>query len=103
LTIAGSFALVLKLGRHRRNSGTAHRCNFSRSWPHVDSASAAVVGHASVVVDDDRAVVDVGDASDIDAIHGAVVVEVISIPVAAVVTHTGVAEAVVDATIEADV
>jgi hypothetical protein len=101
LTVAGSLTLILKLCRHRRDSRAAHGCDLSRSWPNVDSASAAVVGHTGVVVNDDRAVVDVGDASDIDTVYSTVVVEVISIPIAAVVTDTGVAEAVVDAAVEA--
>ena len=102
LTVARSFALVLKLSRHGRDSRAPHSRDFSRSWPNVDAASAAVVGHAGVVIDNDRAVVDVGDASDIDTVNRAVVVEVISIPIAAVIAHAGVAEAVVDAAVEAD-
>ena len=105
LAILCGFALVLILRGHGWDAGAAVGCDLGGLRAYVDAATTAVVGDAvdGGVVDDDRAVVDVGDASDIDAIHGAVVVEVISIPVAAVVTHTGVAEAVVDATIEADV
>ena len=68
----------------------------------VDAAAASVIGDASVVVDDDGAVVDVSDV-DVHPVDGAVVVEVVSVPVAAVVAVAGVAEAVVDASVEADV
>ncbi len=55
------------------------------------------------VVHDDRAVVDVGDPRGVDVVDGAVVVEVMALPVATVVAAAGVAVAVVDATVEADV
>jgi hypothetical protein len=102
LTVLRGFTLVLNLGGHGRNTGATHSCNLSLLWPDGDAASAAVVGDASVVVDDDGSVVDVGDVN-VDAIDGAVVVEVVAIPVAAVIPDAGVAEAVVDAAIEADV
>ena len=102
LTVLLRFALVLDLGRHGRNSGTAHGFDFCRPWPDSKAASAAVIGDAGVVVDDDGAVVDVGDV-DVDAVDGAVVVEVVAAPIAAVVADAGVAEAVVDATVKADV
>jgi hypothetical protein len=69
----------------------------------VDAASAAVVGDAGVVVDDYGAVVDIGDVVDVDAVDGAVVVEAVSIPVAAMVAVAGVSEAIVDASVVADV
>ena len=102
LTILRGFALVLDLGRHGRNSWAAHGSDLGRLRPDSDAASAAVVGDAGVVVDDDGAVVDVGDVWA-DAVDGAVVVEVVAVPVAAVVANAGVAEAVVDAAVEADV
>jgi hypothetical protein len=101
LTVLGGFALVLKLGGHRWNARAAHGCDLSRLWPHGDAASAAVVGDAGVVVDDDSAVVDVGDV-DVDAVDGAIVVEVVAVPIAAMITDAGVTEAIVDATIEAN-
>jgi hypothetical protein len=106
LTVAGCFALDLKLGSHRRNAGTAHRRDLSWLGSYGDSASAPVIGDAIVddgrVVDDDRAVVDMGDV-DVDAVDGAVVVEVISVPIAAVITAAGVTKAVVNSAVEADV
>ena len=106
LTVLGGCTLVLKLGRHGRDTGSAIGYQLRRLWPYVEAASAAVIGDAVVdgrVVDDDGAVVDVGDIRDIDAVDRAVVVEVVSVPVAAVIAVAGVAEAVVDATVEADV
>jgi len=101
LMVLGGFALVLKLGRHGRSSGPTHGCSLSRLRPYSNSAVAAVVGDASAVVDDDGAVVDMGDV-DVDAVDGPVVVEVVAIPVAAVITDPGVAEAIVDTAVEAD-
>ncbi len=101
LPVSGGFALVLELSGHGRCAGTAHGCNFSWLWACGNAPSTAVVGNATVVVHDNRAVVDVGDV-DINAVDGAVVVEVIAVPVATVITDTGVAEAIVDATVEAD-
>jgi hypothetical protein len=100
LTVLLRFALVLELGRHGRSSGPAHGFDFCGSRSVGDAAPASVVGDAGVVVDDDGSVVDVGDART-DTIDGAVVVEGIAIPVAAVIADAGVAKAVVDAAIEA--
>jgi hypothetical protein len=69
------------------------------------TAAAAVVGDAIVIaagaVDDYSAVINVGDAGDVDAVDGAVVVEVMSSPIAAVIPGTGIAEAIRNAAIEA--
>jgi hypothetical protein len=102
LTILRSFVLVLDLGGHGRDSWTAHGSDLGRLRSDGDPASAAVVGDASVVIDDYSAVVDVGDVGA-DAVNGAVVIEVVAIPVATVIANAGVAEAVVNATVEADV
>jgi hypothetical protein len=102
LTILLRFTLMLDLSGHGRNTWPAHGFNFGRPRSVGDAASAAVVGDAIVVIDDDSAVVDVGDV-DVDAVDGTVVVEVVAAPVAAVVADAGVAEAVVDATVEANV
>jgi hypothetical protein len=102
LTVLRSFALVLDLGGHGWNSWTAHGSDLGRLRSDGEAASPAVVGDAGVVVDDDRTVVDVGDVGA-DAVNSAVVVEVVAVPVAAVVADAGVTEAVVDAAIKADV
>jgi hypothetical protein len=71
----------------------------------VDAAATAVVGDAvdSGVVNNDRAVINVGNPRGVDAVHSAVVVEVVALPVTAVIAATGIAEAVVDAAVETDV
>jgi hypothetical protein len=102
LAILFSFALMLDLRRHGRDSGTAHGFNFSRAWSDDDAASAPVVGDAGVVVDHNGSFIYVTNTGA-DAIDGAVVVEVVSAPIAAVVAKAGVAKAVVDATVVADV
>jgi len=96
------FALVLELGGHGRSSRPAHGFDLCGPRSVGDAAPASVVGDAGVVVDDDSAVIDVGDAGT-DPIDGAVVVEGVAIPVAAVIADAGVTKAVVDAAIEADV
>ena len=103
LAVVGGFALVLDLRRHRGRAPLAVDCDLGRLRTDGDSATASVIGDAGIVIDDDGAVVDVGNASDVDAIDGAVVVEAVSLPVAAVVAVAGVAEAVVNASVEADV
>jgi hypothetical protein len=101
LTVLCGLALKLLLARHGRSAWAAHGRNFGRTRSYVDTASATVVGDAGDVVDDDWTAIDVGDA-DADAVDGAVVVEVVAAPVSAVVTVTGIAEAIVDAAVEAD-
>lgn len=102
LTVLLSFTLVLDLGGHGRDSGTAHGFDFC--WPRSvsDAASASVIGDAGVVIDDDCAVVDIVDMGA-DAVDGAVVVEVVAAPIASVIADAGVAKAVVDAAVKADV
>jgi hypothetical protein len=102
LTILLRFALMLDLGRHGRDSWTAHGFDLGRPRPVNDAASASVVGDTGVVVDDDGAAVDVGDV-DVDPVDSAVVVEVVAAPIAAVVADTGVTETVVNAAVKADV
>jgi hypothetical protein len=102
LPVLGGFALMLDLGGHGRDSRTTHGFDFGRSRPVSDAASASVVGDMGVVVDDDSAVVDVGDV-DVDPVDGAVVVKIVAAPIAAVIADPGVAKAVVDPAVKADV
>jgi len=102
LAIVGGFALVLDLRCHSGRAWTAECGDLGCLRPYCDTAAASVVGDAAVVVDDDRAVVDVGDV-DVDSVDGAVVEEVVPVPIAAVIAETGITEAVVDASVEADV
>ena len=102
--VLGGIALVLELGGHGCGAGAAHGCQFGGLRTDSDAATAAVVGDAVVVVvDDDGAVVDVGDVVDVHAVDGGVVVEAVSVPVAAVIAVAGVPEAVIDASVVADV
>jgi hypothetical protein len=107
LTILCGFALVLNLRGHGWNTRAAVGCDLGWLRAYVDAAATAVVGDAIVVdgrvVHDDRAVVDVGDPRGVDVVDGAVVVEVITLPVATVVAVAGVAVAVIDSAVEADV
>ena len=104
LAVLSGLTLVLDLGGHGRDSGAAHGRDFGRLWTDGNAAATAVVGDAVVVVvvDDDGAVVDVVDACDVYAIDGTVVVEVVAVPITAVVTRAGVAEAIVNTAVEAD-
>jgi hypothetical protein len=102
LAILRGFALVLDLGGHRRSARPAEGCDLSRSWPCVNATTTAVIGDPRPVIDDHRAVVNMSDVDDVNAVDGAVVVEVVAVPIAAIVAISGVAEAVVYAAIEAD-
>ncbi len=100
--VLGGCALVLDLRRHGRSAWTTEGCDLRGLRTDSDAAVASVIGDAGAVVDDDGAVIDVSDV-DVHAIDRAVVVEVVSVPVAAVIAVAGVSEAVVDASVEADV
>jgi hypothetical protein len=102
LSVLGGCALHLDLRGHGRGARSAIGCDLGGLRADVDAAAASVIGDAGVVIDDYGAVVDVGDVYA-DAVDGAVVVEVVSVPVAAVIAVSGIAEAVVDASVEADV
>ena len=101
-SVLGSFALVCDLCGHGRSAWAAEGCDLGRLRTCGDASAASVIGDSGVVVDDYGAVVDVGDVYA-DVIDGAVVVEAVSLPVAAVIAVAGVAEAVVNASIKADV
>lgn len=105
LPVLGCLVLVLHLCRHGRNFGCAHGDQLCGSWPRLDTTSPSVIGDAPVVVivDDDRAVVDVGDPVYVDPVHRAVVVEVVAAPVATVITVAGIAAAIGYASVETDI
>jgi hypothetical protein len=102
LAIIGGFALIPDLRRHGRRAWTTECCDLGGLWTDCDAAASSVVGDSTIVIDDDGSVVDMRDV-DIDAVNGAVVVEVVSVPIAAVIAVAGVTEAVVNASIETDV
>jgi hypothetical protein len=105
LAVLCSLALILDLRRHGRYARAAVGCDLRRLRTNVDATTTAVVGDAvdGRVVDDDRAVIDVGDPRGVDAVHSAVVVEVVALPITAVIAASRIAEAVVDAAVEANV
>ena len=88
--------------------GFVHGGEFGWPWLHVDATMSAVEAHAvdglaavGDVVVDDGVVVDVGDMADVS--NGAVVVEVVAVPIATEEADADVAEAIVDTAVEADV
>jgi hypothetical protein len=101
LAVFGCRALVLDLCGHRRRSRAAEGCDLCWLRTNGDASTASVVGYAGVVVYDDGAVIDMRNV-DADAIDGTVVIEVVSVPVAAVIAEAGVTEAIVDASVETD-
>ena len=102
LAILRGLALVLDLGGHRRSAGPAEGRDLCRPWPYVNAAATAVIGDPRPVIDDHVAVVNMSDVDDVHPVDGAVVVEVVAVPITAIVAISGVAEAVVYAAIEAD-
>jgi hypothetical protein len=92
--------LILKLGGHRRSTWTAECRDLGWSWTYVDAASAAVVGDTIAGVHDHGTVVDVGNAGDVNPVDGAVVIEVVAVPITAVIAVAGIAETIVNAAIE---
>src|SRR5208282_4819180 len=93
------------LGLHRRCRRVVlvHRSLFHSGRSSGNSTLAAVIAdmvHRGFV--DYSLAVDIGDARDIHVIHGAVVEEASVVPISAPIADTTVAEAVVDATVEAD-
>src|SRR5216683_6799899 len=95
---------MLRLLRGHRDMMPASRSQFLRRWTNGCSARATIKADPvdrGVVVDDGR-VVGVAHNRDVNVGHGAVVVVRATSPVAAEEADAGVAEAVVNAAIEAD-
>ena len=101
--VSGGSALILQLCLHWRSVRLVHRRQLRRPRRHTDTARATVVTHMGVVVVGDRAVIDVVHHSDVDVVDGAVVVEVASTPIAALVAVANVAKAVINPAIVANV
>ena len=96
---------VHMLGLHRRWRRVllVCRCLFCSGRASGNSTLAAVIAdmvHRGVV--DYGLVVDIVNVRDVHVIHRAVVVEGSVIPISAFIADTTVAEAIVDATVEAD-
>src|SRR5271166_2982276 len=94
---------MLSLHRGCRHVMLTSRCLFCRGRPGGNSAGAAVIAH---MVDcrfiDYGFLVNIVNACDVDVIHRAVVLEGPVVPISASIAETTVAEAVVDAAVEAD-
>ncbi len=110
LVILDGHLACLDLGVDGRCVVLGTRSEFSRTGSNINAAATTVVADAvydpaavANIVVDHVVAVDVMDDVDVDVGHSAVVVEVMILPVAAEVADTDVAEAVVDAAVEADV
>lgn len=101
LPVLCGLALILNLRRHRRNARSTHRGDFGGLWADSDAASPPVIRNPRIVVDNNGPVVDVADIA-VDPINRAVVVEIVAVPIPAMIAEAGVAEAIVNTTIEAD-
>jgi hypothetical protein len=105
-SVASRSPSQLCLRPHRSRVRSTVGGYFRARWPRSNAMRPAVVADAVVddgAVDDYGAVVDVGDVDAAEVVDGAVVGEVISMPVSALIANAGVAEAVVHPAIEADV
>ena len=90
---SGSADVAIAIRGHFRGRGTS-----------VETAATAVVADAAdVAIVDHGAVIDVVNVGGVYVIHGAVIKEMIVIPVAALIAETAIAEAVVHAAVKADV
>ena len=103
-TVGSGSALILLLCLHGRSVRLMHCRQLCRPRRSPDTARSSVVTHMSVVVVRcDRAVIDVALHAGVDVVDGAVVVEVASTPIAALVAVANVAKAVINPAIVADV
>jgi hypothetical protein len=96
----------LYLRSHGRCMRSTECSYLGWSWTCPGALRTAVVADAiddSRVVDDHVALVDVCDMHAAEVIDGAVVGELVAMPVAALVAHAHIAEAIIHAAIEADI
>lgn len=99
-------ATQLKLCAHRRGMRSAKRCDLGRRRAHSNSVWAAVIADAVVddgPVDDNRAVIDVLNVHTAEIVDLAVVGELITVPVSALIADASVAHPIIDAAVEADI
>ena len=101
----------LYLRLHRRRVRRAECCNLRRNWTNLSPMRTTVVADPvdGSVVDgggvDHCPVIDIGDmdVGVVDVVDGPVVLEIIPVPVAALVSAADVAEAIINTAIEADI
>jgi hypothetical protein len=104
LTIRRRLLNMGSLSRYRRHGALVYRGDFRGNRPHVEAPVPAVV--ADVVYDsvvDDSAVVNVMNDVNVHVGDRPVISEYIVVPIAAFVASAHIAEAVIDAAVEADV
>lgn len=95
----GAFEVLLPgSGRYMALAGGLF---LSGCWARVDAAATAVEADV-IIAGVDRRVIGVVDNVDVYVCDGAVVVEVVAAPVTARVADAGVAESIINATVEAD-
>ena len=100
--IRAGHALMLQLRRNCRDmllvsGGFLFGCGLRG-----DAAAATVEAHAGRFIDDDGLFVDVGDRDTAEIVDRAIVGEHAIVPMTALVAQAGIAEAVIDAAVEAD-
>ena len=103
LPIAARSALMVKLRGKRRSVVFASESFFLSRRTSLYAIPSAIETDGGSVVDDHRAVVNIGHIRDADVGHRAVVIKRAPAPLAAHESHSGVAEPVVNTTIETDV
>ncbi len=102
LAILCGLLLVLQLRGHGRNALLPHASQFRGCRPPVDASRPVVTDPVNRGVVDDRAVVHVGNVSDVYIIDGAIVVKPVVVPVSALIAHAGVAVPIVNTAVIAD-
>jgi hypothetical protein len=110
LSVLRRITLYLDLRLHRRVALLMQHCNLRRAWLYLDAAAPAIEADAihypvvdHLIVDVNIARVHIMDDVDIYAIHCRVVPEVVMVPIAAIVSISGVSKPVVNAAVEPDV
>jgi hypothetical protein len=103
LAVLRRLRAVLHLDRQGTDVRLPHCRKFALSGPHVKAASSAVVADAVVHDIDHPDVVDVRDVGRVDVGDRTVVHEAVAVPIATVETLAGVAVAIGNTAVKADV
>jgi hypothetical protein len=101
--VAGSLLDVLNLGRHRCYAAFVQHRYFSRRGPYIQTAPATVVADSHVRDVRHAIVVDVVNVRHIDVVDGAVIGELVMVPIPSLVTAAHISVTVIDTAVEADV
>jgi hypothetical protein len=104
LTIASGLTDMLNLRRNRRRTPLMQHGGLRRRGPLIDPAASAVEAHViGRRYIGDITVVNVVNDSGIYIRHGSVIRERAAVPVAALITATGITEPVIHTAIKSDV